>query len=106
MAGEKKDQGKTRFSLMPWAIIRVIADVYTFGATKYAARNWEQGIEISRLFDAAMRHLTAWWEGEEVDPESGFSHLAHAAWNCIGMLWMKINRPEMDDRPCAKGLES
>jgi hypothetical protein len=74
-----------------------LARVLTFGAKKYAAHNWRKGIVYSRLFDALQRHLWAWWSGEEIDPESGESHLDHAA--CCLMFLRELSlRPELDDR--------
>ena len=51
--------------------------------------NWkyvENGKE--RYFNAAMRHLTAWWEGEKKDPETGESHLAHTVCCLFFLLWL------------------
>lgn len=49
------------------------------------ARNWEAGMDWSRVFSALQRHTWAWWGGEDKDPETGFSHLEHAAC-CIMFL--------------------
>ena len=39
-----------------------------------------------RYYDAMQRHIDAWWQGEQKDPETGEHHLAHAI--CCGMfLW-------------------
>jgi hypothetical protein len=59
--------------------------VLTYGAVKYSERNWEKGMAWHRPFGALMRHMWAWWKGENVDPETGYSHLAHAAC-CIAFL--------------------
>lgn len=48
-------------------------------------RNWEKGMAWHRPFGALMRHMWAWWRGESDDPETGYSHLAHAAC-CIAFL--------------------
>lgn len=48
--------------------------------------NW-QGVESERYFAALMRHLVAREKGEKYDKESGKLHSAHAAWNCIALLW-------------------
>jgi hypothetical protein len=42
------------------------------------------------FFAALLRHLFAWWRGEELDPESGLSHLAHAG--CCLMFLMEYRR--------------
>ena len=56
-----------------------------FGAKKYGVYNWLDGMEWSRLVGAVMRHVLAWHGGEDLDPETGASHLAHARC-CLAML--------------------
>jgi hypothetical protein len=49
------------------------------------AHNWRKGMNRSPLIDAAMRHLNAFNDAEDIDPESGLPHLAHARC-CLGFL--------------------
>ncbi len=81
----KDDNAKTRYDLLPPELLEETAKVLTFGAQKYSAHNWAQGASWSRYFSAMMRHMWAWWGGEDNDPETGFSHLAHAAC-CLSFL--------------------
>ena len=81
----KADDAKTRQDLLPPELLEETAKVLTFGAQKYSAHNWAQGASWSRYFSAMMRHMWAWWRGEDNDPETGFSHLAHAAC-CLSFL--------------------
>jgi hypothetical protein len=54
--------------------------VHKLGADKYGAWNWrETGVCASTYVNAILRHLNAWRDGEDLDPESGISHLAHVA---------------------------
>lgn len=79
---KKFDQGKPRLSLLPTHAIMEAAGVMTFGAQKYGDKNWMQGdMRVTRLWDAAVRHMVAFFHGEDTDPESGKSHLAHAICN-------------------------
>lgn len=49
------------------------------GALKYGRSNWRAvGIRASIYYDAIARHMSAWFEGEDIDPDSGLPHLAHA----------------------------
>ncbi len=49
------------------------------GATKYGRSNWRAvGIRATIYYDAVDRHMSAWLEGEDNDPDSGLPHLAHA----------------------------
>lgn len=84
--GIKHDQQKLRYDLLTTEALDAIAEVLTYGAAKYADRNWEKGIEYGRVFGALMRHMWAWWRGEDTDPESGLSHLAHAGCNIVFLL--------------------
>lgn len=99
MEGRKDDGGKARHDLIPPELPEAVAQVLAFGATKYGERNWEKGMTWGRPFAAMMRHLWAWWRGEKADPETGFSHLWHAA-ACIAFLIAFEQRAKgKDDRP-------
>lgn len=79
--GTKFDKGKNRIELVPPEIIEGIAQVLTFGAGKYGDFNWRKGLEYSRVVGALLRHIFAYMRGEREDPETGLSHLQHAACN-------------------------
>jgi hypothetical protein len=83
--GVKNDEGKLPYNLIPPELLSSVAKVLDFGAKKYAPRNWEKGMDWGRVFSAAQRHLWAWQNKEKADPETGFSHLEHAAC-CIAFL--------------------
>lgn len=98
--GTKADSEKVRLDLLPPAPLVEIAKTLTFGANKYAAYNWSKGMNQSRLFAAALRHLWAWWAGQDNDPEAGTSHLANAGFCILVMLDQQLsNKKEFDDRP-------
>ena len=85
--------------LLPPELLEGTAAVLDFGQRKYAARNWELGMAWHRPFSSLMRHMWAWWRGEDSDPETGMSHLWHAAC-CIAFLMAYEQRKiGMDDRP-------
>lgn len=79
--GIKNDQDKPAISLLPTSMLMEVGQVLTFGAEKYEAHNWRKGIHLSRLMSASLRHILAFNEGENIDSESGLSHLAHAICN-------------------------
>lgn len=98
--GVKKDEGKPRWELLPFDAIEGVVEILTFGAKKYDARNWEKGIVYGRVFGATMRHLTAWWRGEDKDKESGRSHLEHAMCELMFLsAFEKRGMAHLDDRP-------
>ena len=77
--GRKFDGGKLEYGLLPPYALQETVKVLTFGAQKYERNNWihvDDGIR--RYFDALQRHVWAWKMGEDIDPESGLHHLAHA----------------------------
>jgi len=94
----KYDKGKLRWNLVPIAALEVVVAVLQFGAKTYGAFNWRKGTLWSRYFNAALRHLWAWWKGESVDPESGESHLAHACVNILFLLEYEREGIGIDDR--------
>jgi hypothetical protein len=109
VSGYKADEAKVRLDLIPPEFIFAVGEVMTYGANKYADRNWEKGMKWSRPFAAAMRHLWAWWAGRgptnrnflfgSEDDETRFSHLWHAAC-CLAFLVSFEERMmvEWDDR--------
>lgn len=96
--GNKNDSGKPRISLIPKEALWGMANAFTYGANKYAAHNFKNGIDYSRLADAAMRHLSAYMDGENIDDESGNCHLDHALASLAMLKFMSVNRKENDDR--------
>jgi hypothetical protein len=78
---------------------RECAEVFDYGRKKYAEWNWAKGMAWSIPLGCAVRHLMSVMDGEELDAESGLSHLAHAICN-VSMLLVYIRKfPEGDDRP-------
>lgn len=96
--GAMKGGKMARYDLIPPEALHALAEVYGRGAQKYAERNWEAGYPWGWSFAACMRHLWAFWRGEDIDPESGQLHLAHAAWHCFTMLTFLIRKAGTDDR--------
>ena len=96
--GVKHDGTKPRIDLVDPEFLEELGSVLSFGVSKYAAHNWRNGIHASRLIAAAYRHLGAINRGEDIDPESGFSHAGHLGCCVQFLFWTLKNRPEFDDR--------
>jgi hypothetical protein len=94
----KHDQDKLPLHLLSTEAMNQTAAVLAFGAQKYAEHNWRKGFAWSRPLSAAMRHITAFNAGEDTDPESGLSHLAHAACCIMFLLEFEKTHPHLDDR--------
>lgn len=81
--GLRYDEGKPPMDLLPPDALISLAQVYAFGAKKYAPHSWAKGMRWGRVFGSLMRHLLAFWSGEDFDEESGLPHVDHIAWNAI-----------------------
>ncbi len=98
--GAKKfDTDKPDTAIFPPLSFIGISRVLGMGKRKYGSHNWRGGIEYSRLLGAALRHIFAYLGGEDVDPESGLSHIHHAACNLVFLgEFIEEGRTELDDR--------
>lgn len=78
------------------------------GASKYGAFNWQADpVDATTYYSAAMRHLLQWFSGEDVDPESGSSHLAHVRACMAILIDAQASGKLVDDRPvCASAGEA
>lgn len=95
----KYDSEKPRAELIPPKALMEIIKVLTYGAQKYSAGNYiKDGATYSRYYAAALRHMLQWQTLEDTDPETGLSHIAHAATNLIFLLSMIENGVSVDDR--------
>lgn len=77
---------------------RLLAEVFGFGAQKYADRNWEKGYPWSWSYTALRRHWDAHWSGQYLDEESGLPHLAHVLWHCLVLMEFERRGLGTDDR--------
>lgn len=96
--GMRFNTGKVRFDLVPPDALKELAAIYTKGAEKYAARNWEKGLDWSECYGSLQRHANAWAEGEDRDQESGQPHMAHVAWNAMALLTFYLRDIGTDSR--------
>jgi hypothetical protein len=107
--GNKLDSHKVRIELLPPFALEKIAEVFTFGAKKYSEWNWAKGLKYSRIYGALLRHLFLWYKGENLDKETGKSHLYHAGCCVMMLIETEEFRKDLDDRPIHynknKGIE-
>ena len=101
--GRKDDTRKLPYHLLAPEFLEGTAAVLDYGQKKYAPRNWERGMSWSRPFSALMRHMWAWWRGEANDPETGISHLYHAACCLMFLAAYEERKSGFDDRPAIGG---
>lgn len=87
MKGVKYDEEKLMWSLLDFNSIEDLVKVLQYGAKKYSLDNWKYVEPKSRYFDACLRHIIAWKQGEQNDSESGLSHLSHAMACLMFLNW-------------------
>lgn len=90
-----------RVELIPVEPLLALARVYDYGSRKYDPNNWRKGYAWSLSYAACMRHLLAFWNGEDNDPESGLPHLAHAGFHIFSLLQFSSDDEryaDLDDR--------
>lgn len=104
------DRSDMRLNKAAWALIdamggypnamRRLAVVYEAGARKYADRNWEKGMPLSRCLDSALRHTHQLLAGDTDE-----DHAGHALWNVAALLHYRemiargVLSADLDDLP-------
>ena len=99
--GLRYNTQKRQWSLVDFAALTQMVQVLEFGARKYDVDNWRKGLSYRQCMESCLRHLIAFLEGEDIDPESGLNHLGHAMCNIMFLMSFE-NDPELkakcDDR--------
>lgn len=95
---QRFNHGKLRMDLVPVSAVNALARVLTYGANKYDSDNWRRGFNYSVPYACLMRHMMAWQDGEDIDPESGLSHLDHAIANIAMLIEFERECSHLDDR--------
>jgi len=91
---------KTPMSAVPAPVLAELAVGMQEGALKYGRHNFrEASLRASVYYDAAMRHLMQFWEGEDIDPDSGASHISKAIACLVVFRDGMMNEQWIDDRP-------
>lgn len=96
--GTKHDQDKPDLSQLSLELVTAVAEVRMFGAKKYSKNNWRNGFHVTRSCSAALRHIFQFLNGEDVDSESGLSHLGHAVCCLEHAIYDMKHHIENDDR--------
>lgn len=92
--------GKAPMSTVSAPVMAEIGVAMLEGACKYGRHNYRaSGVRHSVYYDATMRHLMAWWEGQDIDPDSGMSHITKAITSLVVLRDAMIQGMAEDDRP-------
>ena len=94
----KYDNNKPNLALIPKEAMWHMGQALAYGASKYGADNFKEGMQIRRSLAAALRHIYQFLDGENIDAESGCNHLGNAMASLAMACYTLENRPEFDDR--------
>ena len=98
MDGIKHDSKKPKMNLLPPKAIVEVAKVLTFGAQKYGPENWKELEDLqNRYLAGALRHIFAHMDGEQLDPETGLSHMAHALCCLLFKLEIELENAKIEE---------
>lgn len=100
--GIKHDRGKPDYTLISRELLDELAAVREFGIKKYTRDNWKKGLSTRRSLAALLRHAFAFSEGEDLDSESGCSHMAAVVANAEHIIHTMKHHPSLDDRKDSK----
>jgi hypothetical protein len=96
---------KAPMSTVPAGVLAEIGVAMLEGKAKYGAYNYRaMGVRASVYYDATMRHLMAWWEGEDTDPDSGMSHITKAITSLVVLRDAQRSEMVTDDRPPIRSI--
>lgn len=91
---------KPPLSTLPWPVIFEAGAAMLEGACKYRRHNYRiAGVRASIYFDAVMRHMVQWWEGVDIDADSGVHHITKAIASLLVLRDAMMNDMVVDDRP-------
>lgn len=92
---------KAPISTVPANVILETGLALLEGARKYGRHNYRiMGVRASVYYDAVVgRHLAQWWEGEDIDKDSGLSHVTKAIAGLVVLRDAMMNDNWTDDRP-------
>lgn len=91
---------KAPLSVVPLTVVSELGLAMMEGALKYGRHNYRTaGVRASVYIDASYRHQAAFWEGEDIDPDSGLSHITKAIASLTVLRDSMIQGNWVDDRP-------
>lgn len=101
-ANPKDLVGATKVSISKVPVVAIVHAAHAMmqGAERYGAHNWRaKKVQAHIYYDAFNRHVMKWWEGQELEPDSGCHHLGHAIACLAILLDAQAIDGLIDDRP-------
>ena len=101
--GGEKGSKPARFDLIPSDVLWELAEHYGKGEHKYPTGvdgipNWQKGYNWRLSIAALQRHLHAFINKEDIDPDTGSSHLVAVIWHAIALRWFQLHEKGTDYR--------
>jgi hypothetical protein len=92
---------KVPIHVIPFQVLAEVGLALLEGSLKYGSYNWRRaGVRASIYFDAVVgRHLSSWWDGEDIDIDSNISHITKAIAGLTVLRDSMIQGNFIDDRP-------
>ena len=98
MEYRKKSEGKPNMNKLYGSFLREMARGFDYGDNKYGKNNWHVYGDPTELISASQRHIYQFSDGEEIDIDSGLSHLALSSNNNMMLYWhLKNGTLKMSD---------
>jgi hypothetical protein len=103
-SGLRYNSGKPKWSLVDFKSLEPMVSVLEYGANKYTTSecsgefNWQRGLKTTEICESLLRHTFAYLNGEDIDPESGISHIGHMQCNTLFLSYMDRERKDLDTR--------
>ena len=90
---------KMSMSVLPMQVIGEVSIALLEGALKYGRHNYRpMGVRTTVYVDATFRHLMAFMEGENIDPDSGLCHVTKAIASLVVLRDSMLTGNCVDDR--------
>lgn len=87
-------------STVPLTVMWEVGAALLEGARKYGRHNYRvAGVRASVYVDAAFGHIGQWWEGDDIDNDSGLNHITKAIASLTVLRDAMIQDMLEDDRP-------
>lgn len=87
--GTRNNEGKPKWSLVHYNSLVPMIRVLEWGAKEYGVGNWQKGLDKKEILESMQRHLASLMDGEELDEQTGLSHMAHIQCNAMFYNYMK-----------------
>jgi hypothetical protein len=98
----KQSHGRKKASMycVPAPVLMEVGASMLEGGIKYGPYNFrDTPLFMSDYYDSTLRHMMLWWEGEDIDPDSGIHHVSKAIGSLMVLRDAMMNGMAEDDRP-------